>query len=509
MCRAVCVVGLLALCVGMAHSWEFAVSLGDKLVFYKNDTKLLTIDLTSQNVTSLVFDDIHQTILYIDKQNNNDAICGYSLLNKNYTCFIKRNGRNIHGLALDPVTETIFFTDKNERSINFIPLEPGPDDNLYGNLLFELDAQRIPTDIVADSCHGYIYWITVRYSQIWEISRCRFNGTEREAFPKKYFEIFSLAIDLQIQQILYFGYYLDNNIRMVSSGYKTKDEIRGIHNKILLKNYSENRALTKVLTVSKDYIYFTNSSQNRDTVWHMQKNVSFAEPKEIIHFYVEIIFGIVANYKLVDEINGVQDCGSLSNLLSTNTEAPGNATERSTACETYCQRGKCSFNDDGLPSCSCDAGYTGERCQIAVHYDNCSNNGNYILNEKNEPTCQCKGGYVGDRCEVSPCLNYCLQGSCTVNDDGFPECSCNVGYSGDRCEVNVCQGYCLNNGDCSLNEENEPVCQCDGNHDGSRCEADINTTIPKYDAAKRNQTLAYLQSIFGKSSSKMYLTVEI
>ncbi|KAJ8711446.1 hypothetical protein PYW07_008688 [Mythimna separata] len=530
MCKAVCVLFFVVCSVGMAQCWDFVVSQEEKLVFYTNGIKTRTINLTSQNPTALAYDEIRQTILYIDKRNEDDTICGCSLSTEDYKCFIKRNGRDIPGFAFDPVTATIFFTDKYERSINYIPLKPGYNDNVYGNLLFEVNGQGIPTDIAVDSCHGYIYWITVKFSDFWEISRCRFNGTDRQVFSKKYFKLFSLTIDPQIQKMLYFGYYSDRNIRMVSSRYLTRNELRGIHDNILLKYSSVD--LTKVLTTSKDYIYFTkrNSLSNYDTVWQIPKNATLYEPKEITKLDYETSFGIVANYKIVDQINGVQGCDSLSRLIATTTVASGNTSVRTSTsliatttvasgntsdrtnaslCDHYCLRGNCSFNDDGLPTCSCDAGYSGNKCQVNLCHGYCPNNGSCSLNEKNEPICQYKGQFEGDRYEVSPCMNYCFQGNCSVNDDGLPHCSCNAGYSGDRCEVNACRGYCLNNGDCSLNEKEEPVCQCDSNHKGSRCEADISTVIPEYDAVKRNQTLADLFSIWRKSSSKMYLTVEI
>ncbi|KAJ8711445.1 hypothetical protein PYW07_008687 [Mythimna separata] len=513
MYKAVCVLCFLLFYVGKTQSWDFAISLNERLEFYTNGIKTRTINLSSQNPTALAYDDIQQSILYIDKGSSDDTICGCSLSTEDYKCFIKRNGRDIPGFAFDPVTATIFFTDKNERSINFIPLKPGYNDNVYGNLLFELDDEQTPTDIAVDSCYGYIYWITVEYNEYWKISRCRFNGTGSQELLNKHFELFSLTIDPQIQKMLYFGNYPDDNIRMVSSGYGPRNNLRGIRDNILLKYSSLSTDKMKVLTASKDYIYFIKSDEFMayPSIWQMTKKATLYEPTEITTLNYVISFGIVANYKIVDQINGVQGCDSLSRLIATTTVASGNTSEGTNAslCDHYCLHGNCSFNDDGLPKCSCDAGYSGNKCQFDLCHGYCSNNGTCFLNEKNETICQCKGQFVGDRCEVSPCMNYCFQGNCSVNDDGLPHCSCNAGYSGDRCEVNACRGYCLNNGDCSLNEKEEPVCQCDANHKGSRCEADISAIIPEYDAVKRNQTLADLLSIWRKSSSKMYLTVEI
>lgn len=73
----------------------------------------------------------------------------------------------------------------------------------------------------------------------------------------------------------------------------------------------------------------------------------------------------------------------------------------------------------------------------------------------------------------------------------------------------MCNGYCLNDGECSLNEEDNPVCQCVGNYEGARCEVGVTDTTPTYDLAKRNLTVADLLSIWGKRSSRTFITFEV
>lgn len=115
------------------------------------------MNLISQNPTSLVYDEVHNMMLYVDKQKNNDAICGYNLSSKQNQCSV-RNGQNISGLAFDPVTEKIFFTDTNGRSINFISLKTGYFNNPYGEIFLRLDDKTIPADVAVDSCGRYIFY---------------------------------------------------------------------------------------------------------------------------------------------------------------------------------------------------------------------------------------------------------------------------------------------------------------------------------------------------------------
>ncbi|KAJ8706038.1 hypothetical protein PYW07_010815 [Mythimna separata] len=103
MYTAQCVLGLIVLYVGCTHSWEVAISVGNRFDFYTNDTKTDTVRLDSHDLGALAYDEVHDILLYVDKQRNNDAICGYGISSKLNQCFNKRNGRNIHSIFFDPV----------------------------------------------------------------------------------------------------------------------------------------------------------------------------------------------------------------------------------------------------------------------------------------------------------------------------------------------------------------------------------------------------------------------
>ncbi|KAJ8706921.1 hypothetical protein PYW07_012999 [Mythimna separata] len=257
------------------------------------------------------------------------------------------------------------------------------------------------------------------------------------------------------------------------------------------------------LAVSKDFIYWQN--YNDQGIWQLPKYSSQPEARKLysvsssdrVHCH-----RIATNYTLEEQIAGVKSCHALQALI------PHDSNSGSTVpvCQNYCFQGECGVSADGRPTCSCKAGYSGERCEVYACHKHCSNGGVCSLNEENKPVCQCTAGYVGERCDVSMCKDYCLhQGNCSVGAESLPNCSCAAGYSGERCEVagcrdyclrgncsvgaeggltcscetgysgarcevNACQGYCLNGGVCSLNEEDEPACECAAGYDGGRCE---------------------------------------
>ena len=59
-------------------------------------------------------------------------------------------------------------------------------------------------------------------------------------------------------------------------------------------------------------------------------------------------------------------------------------------------------------------------------------------NNKRKNNFRCNAGYSGDRCEVNACHAFCLHdGVCSINDKNQPECKCTADYDGDRCDTSV------------------------------------------------------------------------
>ncbi|CAH0584464.1 unnamed protein product [Chrysodeixis includens] len=424
MCRTECVLALVALSFGVAHSWDIAVTTGDQLEFYSNKTKTHNEGVRFRDLTALAYDAVHNMLLFVDKQSDNASIFSYNLGTKKYRSLVRRRSyENIQDLTFDPVEGKLFWTDTNERSIFWISMKPGSKNNDYGNLLIKMD-DEIPRAIAVDSCRGYIYWTNINITKP-TIERARFDGSEREVVVGTdiYMPI-SLAIDQRTKQIIW------------------ADDKEGIHYSIESADLNgKNRKTLLVgthhqpnaLTVSKDYIYWVDWGYK--SVWQLPKDPpKDTEPQEITAFNNDLPFGIVANYKIEDQTRGDPECKELSSLSQNN----------SVINETFY-----------IPS---DVGL------FCVHG----------IKVNGKSLCNCTPGYTGERCDISVCQNYCFQGDCSLTSGGQPTCNCNNGYSGDRCEVNACTGYCLNNGICTLNEKSEPTCQCLGrDHEGARCETPI------------------------------------
>ncbi|XP_035444832.2 protein cueball isoform X1 [Spodoptera frugiperda] len=441
MCKTQCVLALLALSVGVAHSWDIAVTSGDRLEFFlSNGTKSQTEESQFRDLTLLAYDAVHNMLLFVDKQSDNASIFSFNITSKKYQSLVaKKAYENIQGLAFDPVKGLLFWTDTNDRSIYWISLKPGYKNHLYGNLLIKMD-DELPRAIAVDSCRGYVYWTNTNVKKP-TIERALYDGTKREVIvDNNIYMPVSLAIDQQTKKL----YWADDR-EGIHYSIESAD-LDGTNRKTLLTGIHHQ---PNTLTVSKDSIYWVDWGFK--SVWQLPKNPPI-EPEPVqISSFPENPFGIAANYKIEDQIQGIEECQALKSLPQNNTEISDSSNVP---------------KDVGL---------------FCVHGTKV--NGKLL--------CKCTLGYTGDRCDISVCQNYCFQGDCGVNDKGKPECRCNAGYSGQRCEVNECHGYCLNNGACSLNEKNERECQCIGDFEGSRCETPkvfTTTTMPTTTAATTNST---------------------
>ncbi|KAJ8707153.1 hypothetical protein PYW08_011287 [Mythimna loreyi] len=492
----------MVVCVGRVHSWDIATSAGDNLLnFYTNDVLTSTISLPNRKISALTFNEVQNTMLYVDKQPYNDNICGYDLTSMENKCFTKDSDRTIYGLAYDPVTERVFFTDTKYKSINWISLKPGSNNNV--NFLIKV-SEGIPRDIVVDSCKGYIYWLATGVEAP-TIERARLDGTEREVFEtlpvtpssaSYNLEPNSLAIDQHKQRIYWMQSHNTTQDRLFTRLLNIKHKPFYI---IWERKHKNPKVPSNTLTISKDsilhihtdsnvpvYLYTkVKSNETSNTVEMNENRIIEAKP---VYSVIKKPISIVANYKIKDQI---QDCeallpvklaierplcvhGTTVDDRAACTCTPGYTGERCdvSVCLNYCVQGVCSFSDDeGRPECRCNAGYSGERCQFSVCENFCVQ-GNCSINDDGVPVCRCNAGYSGERCQFSVCENFCVQGNCSINDDGVPVCRCNAGYSGERCQFSVCENFCVQ-GNCSVNDDGVPVCRCNAGYSGERCQFSV------------------------------------
>ncbi|XP_041987335.1 protein cueball [Aricia agestis] len=417
MCRMLCLIAFLPVALGLANSWDIAVTTGDQIEFYSNKSKTSFESSKFKELTALAYDAVHNMLLFVDKQNDNASIFSFNLMTKKYQPLVgRRSNENIQGVAFDPVTNKMFWTDTNERSIYWISLWPRSKDNIYGNLLLKMK-DEIPRDIAIDSCRGYIYWTNTNIKKA-TIERARLDGTERTVIiDSDIYMPVSITVD-QHSRKLYWA-----------------DDKEGIHFTIETSNLDGSGRKTLLagtqhqpnsITVSKDSIYWVDWGYKQ--VWILPKNATpNSEPEEFLSFNEERTFGIVANYNIADQTNGIKECKNLATLSQTKTVI-NDTTPILEDLGLFCLHGK----KTDIYTCQCSTGYTGKRCETSVCHNYCLRGECSVL-PSGFPTCKCPAGFVGERCEVNPCDNHCVHGTCSVSGVDAT-CTCEKGYTGVRCE---------------------------------------------------------------------------
>lgn len=141
-------------------------------------------------------------------------------------------------------------------------------------------------------------------------------------------------------------------------------------------------------------------------------------------------------------------------------------------CRANCngaQWGTCTAQDP-LPTCVCNAPYTGETCQtLASCSPPCVNGGQCVLSGA-AVACNCPAGFIGADCggvaPVGACPTCGGHGTCS----GAPQwqCVCNTGWTGSTCNIIVCAGTpsCSGNGLCA---GELPSCACVSSYTGDAC----------------------------------------
>ncbi len=108
---------------------------------------------------------------------------------------------------------------------------------------------------------------------------------------------------------------------------------------------------------------------------------------------------------------------------------------------TRCGRnGQCLDQGNNITACQCNAGFTGEFCEVPDYCFNidCGVNG-MCMNQGNSFMCVCQDGFTGESCEI---MDYCFNIDCGANGMCMNQgnsfmCACQDGFTGESCVVMI------------------------------------------------------------------------
>ncbi|KAJ8043270.1 Protocadherin Fat 4 [Holothuria leucospilota] len=163
------------------------------------------------------------------------------------------------------------------------------------------------------------------------------------------------------------------------------------------------------------------------------------------------------------------------------------------ACsESRCQNnGTCIVNEDSTTSCECARGFAGPSCTFEICTSGRCRNGATCRKMDGVETCSCRDGYSGEFCEIKidECLsNPCLNGGECIDEVDRYLCQCLDGFGGKRCEE-YCVGnfVCQNFGSCQYdNKSSSLYCNCLPGYVGDRCEIAPDVCAPGHHLCPEN-----------------------
>ncbi|KAJ8705142.1 hypothetical protein PYW08_012462 [Mythimna loreyi] len=453
------VVAATVLLVGLVQCfpWDFVVSRNKGLHFYYENGALTHTENISfvDRIASVAYDPVHYRLLFADERGLTSIIYSLDLTTgevNNLVTTVREYYFHSVRVAYEPLTQALYWNQGYR--IYTLSLNAASSNKAGGNRVLTLDHWSY--DLAVDSCGGYIYWIT-----LYEIERARLDGSEREVLIKGMVaDRRSLAIDQQTQ-LMYWTEIRDLSNRRVTI---ESANFNGKNRKTLYVIINTSYATS--LAISKDFFYWQNLNDEGE-ILQLPKNLSLTEATKLTSMHKAGCWDchrIATKYTIQEQIQGIKSCDALQRLVPK-------------VCWNYCVHGECRVSAEGDPTCSCKAGYSGERCEVNACLDYCLHDGVCSLDEHHQRVCQCAAGYEGERCDVTICNEYCLRGDCSIGADGRPMCSCMAGYSGERCEVSICKDYCFK-GNCSVGADGQPSCSCEPGYSGERCE--VNTCCHEY-----------------------------
>ena len=157
-------------------------------------------------------------------------------------------------------------------------------------------------------------------------------------------EPYSIAIDQQKNKILWLEPETSKRYNIYSTDLNGKNKMKEYWYEL-----GDNVNFPKrpnALSVSKTSVYMVDENA-KASIWKFPKNgavITTQVFKSLVDLNNVVPVGIAANYKISEQIQGIQECKKLTGIVR-------NLQCGVSVCDNYCIQGKCSLNDEGLPKC--------------------------------------------------------------------------------------------------------------------------------------------------------------
>uniref|UniRef100_A0A8C2HX74 Low-density lipoprotein receptor-related protein 1-like n=1 Tax=Cyprinus carpio TaxID=7962 RepID=A0A8C2HX74_CYPCA len=348
------------------------------------------------------------------------------------------------GIAVDWVAGNLYWTDSGRDVIEVAQISGQHRKTLISGMIDE------PYAIVVDPQRGTMYWTD--WGNHPKIETAAMDGTLRQTLVHENIQWpTGLTMDYFNERL----YWADVKLSMIGSV-----RLDGSDPVVAVSNVKNNLLHPFSIDIFEDYIYGVTYTNN--FVFRVNKfGKGQAENLTTgINHATDIV--LYHRYKQPESECLCESCEWLCLLSPSgpvctcpNDHIPDNGT--SPTCNVQCQNGgSCFVNAWNQPKCRCPTSYSGERCEINQCKDYCQNGGTCSPSRTGThshrhivpswpglctfisigaPTCRCQTGFTGPKCNLHVCNNYCQNGgNCTVNQGNQPTCRCPKAFLGDQCQ---------------------------------------------------------------------------
>ncbi|XP_016958873.1 protein cueball [Drosophila biarmipes] len=456
---------MLATCLltvrGTPLEWDFAVTLRSRIQFMDSNWQTIaTAAHEFDELSALTFDESEELIYFNDLKHQNGSIFSLKrdLLAASHVVeqtIARTANETVGGLAYDPLTMNLFWSDTEHRKIFFAPIRGSS----APKVLVDLSAEGgRPDGVAVDVCRRKLYWTNSNHSKP-SVERINLDGSNRTTIVNASIHMPKGIVVDQFSDRLFWIDDLDGIYFSVESS-----KLDGSDRQLVLKDKNQEPLN---LAVTNDAIYWTDKTTK--AVWshpkvRVIKVTTTAKPDEEedstdkTNFDPEPVIEVsplvrVAN--LSEEARGIVVRTGFYQRL-----------QKDSHCASIVRKVKERLDEQTNKN---EIRSLLDQKMKVLEDERCMNGGQY---KAATDLCICPTGFKGSRCEVRECHHYCIHGSCYMSEQAYPKCFCQPGFEGERCEVNKCTGLCLNGGHClvSENENEPPSCECPPNFGGARCE---------------------------------------